>query len=445
MTVVWLDGRPSLDRGLLGGKALGLNTMLGLGLPVPPAFTVTTRACRDYHHGGRRMPAALEAELWAGIGRLERATGRRFGSAEHPLRVSVRSGAAHSMPGMLDTVLDLGGADPTQARGRLTAAVAAVFDSWCSPRAQIYRREHAIPDDGGTAVTVQAMVSGDTDDESGTGVLFTCNPMTGRPEPYGEWLPRARGDDLVAGRRTPQPVDLLARHLPRAHTQLLAAGRSLEQVARWPQDIEFTVERGRLWLLQTRDAQCAPVAAVRIAVTLWRAGLIDVSHALQRVGPRRLAELGRHRSATPAAGVPLCRGVPASPGVASGTVVTDPEHARRRADAGHDIVLARPRTDPGDVPAMFAARAVLTEVGGATSHAAIVCRELNLPCVVGCGPGTLTPLQGRQVTVDGDTGAIFPGMLPGPRTGDETDPDVALFRTWAHHAPETVADKEADA
>ncbi len=428
MTVVWLDGRPYLDRAQVGGKAQGINTMIGMGLPVPPAFTVTTETCRDYHRAGRHLPHGLMADLANGIGQLERATGLKFGEAACPLRISVRSGAAHSMPGMLDTILDLG-AVPARAWEQLPTAVAAVFDSWWSGRATTYRREHGISDDGGTAVTVQAMVFGDAGADSGTGVLFTRNPLDGRAEPYGEWLPGARGEDLVAGRRTPLPLTALAHRLPGTHAELLTAGTRLESAARWPQDIEFTVENGRLWLLQTRDARLPPAAAVRVAVAGWRAGLIDVGEALERVDARQVARLRPYRVLAQAHAVLLCQGEPACPGIASGVVVTDPEHARERAGSGEDVVLARPCTDPGDVAAMFQSRAVLTEVGGVTSHAAIVCREIGKPCVVGCGLGSLTALNGRLVAVDGSTGAVYDG-LPSRTAVTKTDPDLALFHTW---------------
>ncbi|MEU7688378.1 PEP/pyruvate-binding domain-containing protein, partial [Streptomyces spectabilis] len=211
--LVWLDGRKGLDPLQIGGKAMGINTMRGMGLPVPPAFALTIDACRSYHRAGRNLPDQTRAALADGIGCLEQATGRSFGARNGcPLRVSVRSGSARSMPGMLDTVLDVGTA-PETAWEALTTAVAAVFDSWWSTRAVAYRRAHRISDDGGTAVTVQAMVFGDADDDSGTGVLFTRHPVTGASEPFGEWLPRARGEDLVSGRKSPQPLSALSEKL----------------------------------------------------------------------------------------------------------------------------------------------------------------------------------------------------------------------------------------
>ncbi|MEW2581256.1 PEP/pyruvate-binding domain-containing protein [Streptomyces syringium] len=430
-TLVWLDGRKGLDPLQIGGKATGINAMRGMGLPVPPAFTLTTDAYRSYHRAGRILPDGTRAALADGISRLEQKTGRRFGVRNGcPLRVSVRSGAARSMPGMLDTVLDLGAA-PDTAWEELTAAVAAVFDSWWSKRAVAYRRAHQIGDDGGTAVTVQAMVFGDADDDSGTGVLFTRHPVTGAPEPFGEWLPRARGEDLVAGRSSPEPLSALSAKLPAVHRGLLSAARQLEAAARWPQDIEFTVERGHLWLLQTRDAHFPAMATARVAVALERDGLIDVDEALRRAGLRDGVRPDQSRSPYRATGKVLARGLPASPGIAAGTVVSEPVEAEERAASGEDVILARPSTDPQDMPAMYAARAVITEVGGATSHAAIVCRELGRPCVVGCGPDTVTTLAGCPATVDGGSGEITAGIRPAADgTATPADPDLAVLHTW---------------
>ncbi len=467
--VVPLDGHCTLGRDELGGKAWGINRMHALGLPVPPAFTVTTRACREYLCNGRVLDAALRQSILAALPALEAGTGRRFGGPSRPLLVSVRSGGAHSMPGMMDTVLDLGINDaveaalaresdaPFAARVRasftaqfravvlgggdapvpddpleqLRAAVAAVFASWQSERARVYRANRGLSEDGGTAVTVQAMVFGNLDDRSGTGVLFSRNPVTGEACAWGEWLPCAQGESVVAGRRTPRHLAVLQAQLPQVHAQLLEAAGVLERDARDVQDVEYTVESGRLWLLQTRTAKRSPQAALRIAVAMAGEGLIDRREAVRRIDPAMVALLPRLRLLPDAVREqPAARGEPGCPGVAVGVVVTDPAEAVARAARGEDVILARVCTSPNDLEGVIAARALVTERGGSTSHAAVVSRELGRPCVVGCGAGTVTALAGRYVTVDGAGGRVWEGTLAAPAAGGEDGGDLATLRAW---------------
>ncbi len=498
MTVVFgtwtlgLDGKETPGRDLIGGKAWSVARMQALGLTVPPAFVVTTRACAAYLGGGA-LPDGLEAELASGIAWLEERTGRTFGAGPRPLLVSVRSGAPISMPGMMDTVLNLGTTDTTEAalaaecgdakfardthrrfldlytrivlkageieldhtgdpaawraaiakasgagvpdavHDQLRGAVRAVFESWNSRRAKRYRQHHGIADSLGTAVTVQAMVFGNADEQSGTGVLFSRNPLTGDPAPYGEYLPRAQGEDVVSGKFTPKPLTVLKDALPQAYDGLMKAAQALEKAGRDVQDIEFTVERGQLYLLQSRAAKLAPQAAVKIAVDLVRDGLIDETTALQRVTPDqlRIVLAPRLSEATRQKAKVLAAGEGASPGVGIGIVVGDSDEAERRVQAGEIVVLARPTTSPEDLHGMIASRAVVTEQGGSTSHAAVVGRALGLPCVVGCGAGALAALTGKTVTVDGQSGTVFDGALP-IEAPDESGNDLLVtFATWA--------------
>ena len=443
-----LDGEGQLPRELIGGKAHSIQTMTSMGIPVPPAVVVTTDVCREYHRDNRTLPEGLWDDLAEAMAYLEEGTGRRFGDAEKPLLVSVRSGAAVSMPGMMDTILNLGFDDeietalaaetgdasfaadtrrrfieqfrsvtgheaPARPTDQLRLAVRAVLDSWHSPRATSYRASRGIPDDGGTAVTVQAMVFGNLDDESGTGVLFTRNPLTGDVEPYGEWLTRGQGEDVVSGRCDAQPLDTMAVAMPQVHQQLMEAAAAVERHGRDVQDIEFTVESGRLWLLQSRSAKRSPQAALRCAVHLQRAGIITVDEALGRITAEHIRTLlvPQLDPTELAATSPVASGKPACPGIATGIVVTDPDQAEDMADDGVDVILARVTTDPNDVAAMSNSVAVLTELGGSTSHAAVVCREMAVPCIVGCGTGTVTELEGQTVTVDATNGTVYPGAL----------------------------------
>lgn len=440
--------------------------MRSLDIPVPPAFVLTTEVCARFYDAGGTVPADVLDALPTAMAGLEKATGRTFGSGERPLLVSVRSGAAISMPGMMDTVLNLGMTDdveaalaagdpvyaadtrrrfveqfakvvgaeaPAEPWDQLRAAIEAVFHSWNSERAKWYRRERGIPEDGGTAVTVQAMVFGNLDDRSGTGVLFSRNPLTGDAEPYGEWLPRGQGEDVVSGRADALPLASMEEQMPEAHSALITAMTRLERDGRDVQDIEFTVQNGTLWLLQTRAAKRSPEAAVRLAVVLHEEGVLTESEALDRVTAEQVEVLLRPRvdPAALAGAEVLASGKPACPGVAIGVVVTDAEEAEDRADEGERVVLARPTTDPDDVGGMDAAQAVITELGGSTSHAAVVCREMGKPCVVGCGSGSVTPLAGKTVTVDGAAGAVYAGALPVVDAGSLDDPDLVRLTEWA--------------
>lgn len=468
MTLIWLGNQPDLDRELVGGKARSINRMLHMDLPVPPAFVLSTTYCTAVNGNGGALTEEVLSSLREGLTRLETATGRRLGGTEKPLLVSVRSGGARSMPGMMDTVLNLG--MNAEVRDRLAAvtgdedfavdtlrrfceqfervvgspatgdpwkdlvlAAEAVFASWNSPRAIAYRRHHGIDDAGGTAVTVQAMVFGNYDDDSGTGVLFTRNPLNGDTEPYGEWLPRGQGEDVVSGRFDAQRLDTLASQMPEVHAELMAAADKLERWGRDAQDIEFTVEGGRLWLLQTRAAKRSPQACVRIAVCLAERDIITREEAVALVTSRQLeAALRPHiEPAARLSATLLADGEPACPGTAVGRVVTDCEEAEDLSDEGTDVVLARPTTDPDDVSGMMVSKAIVTEIGGATSHAAVVSRELGTPCVVGCGQGTLTALAGRTVTVDGATGEIFDGALPLIDVEGPEREAAQTLRAWA--------------
>lgn len=468
MSLIWLGDQPEVERALVGGKALSINKMRSMSLPVPPAFVLPTTCCAEVTANGGDLTEDVLDGLREGVRRLEEETGRKLGGSEdaRPLLVSVRSGGARSMPGMMDTVLNLGINDDiekllaqatgdaafaadTHARYRdqfqrvvgeeasgdpwsdLVSAAAAVFRSWDSPRAVSYRKHHGIPEDGGTAVTVQAMVFGNLDDDSGTGVLFTRNPMTGEPECFGEWLPRGQGEDVVSGRFDAQPLETLQAQLPQVYDELMSAADVLERWGKDAQDIEFTVERGKLFLLQTRAAKRSPQAAVRIAVTLHEAGVIGKDEAVNLVSKAQLeAALAPHIDpvARTTAKV-VASGLPACPGVAVGQVVSDCDEAEDLTDDGTSVVLARPTTDPDDVAGMVVSSAIITEIGGSTSHAAVVSRELGTPCVVGCGQGNLSALAGQVVTVDGATGEIFEGALP-----------VVSSETDEHEAAKTLAE-----
>jgi pyruvate,orthophosphate dikinase len=486
-------------RELLGGKGIGLAEMTQMGVPVPAGFTITTDACRAYMVE-RDLPAGLEDEVDQHVRRLEERAGKRFGSAEDPLLVSVRSGAAVSMPGMMDTILNLGlndeaaaglaartenarfaydsyrrliqmfgevveGIDghrfenalstlkgnrqdtdlsaddlralvetykgiyseetgsefPTDAGDQLLRAVRAVFESWDTPRAQVYRRAHDIPDDLGTAVNVVQMVFGNKGDRSGTGVAFTRDPSTGETGLYGEFLVNAQGEDVVAGIRTPQPIATMRDTLPKAFEQFVDTMHRLEEHYRDMQDIEFTVEDEQLYLLQTRSAKRTAAAALKAAVTMVDEGLISREEAVARIDPSQLDQL-LHPMIDPKASLEVAaKGLNASPGAASGGIVFDADSAVERAKSG-PVILVSWETTPDDISGMIAAEGILTVHGGMTSHAAVVARGMGKPCVASAedltlGDGTATIgghvlHEGDVITIDGGTGRVFIGAVP---------------------------------
>jgi pyruvate, orthophosphate dikinase len=471
-----------LGRELLGGKGAGLAEMTAIGIPVPAGFTVTTAACIEYVQNGRELPPGLEEEIAVHLEELEEGSGKRFGDAQDPLLVSVRSGAAVSMPGMMDTILNLGlndesveglaratrnerfawdayrrlvqmygnvvdgvdaqafeqalaalkesrrvrddvdlraddlrelvqrfkeiyrdgtGSDfPQDSRVQLERAVRAVFDSWDTPRAQVYRRANGIPDDLGTAVNVVQMVFGNKGEDSGTGVAFTRNPSTGEQGIWGEFLTNAQGEDVVAGIRTPLPITEMKDRLPEAFDQLVDTMRRLEERYREMQDIEFTVEEGKLYLLQTRSGKRTAQAALKIAVDMVEEGLISREEAVARIDPKQLDQL-LHPMIDPQADYEAAaKGLNASPGAATGKIVLDADSAEERGKAGEDVILVRWETNPDDIHGLLEARGILTAQGGMTSHAAVVARGMGKPCVAGC-EGLSIDLEGRKISLDG--------------------------------------------
>jgi pyruvate, orthophosphate dikinase len=488
---------------LLGGKGAGLAEMTALGVPVPAGFTITTDACRDYLEE-RELPEGLQAEIDEHLGALEEKAGKRFGDPRDPLLVSVRSGAAISMPGMMDTILNLGlnddavaglagttanerfardsyrrliqmygevvdGVDagrfeealadlkkqrgaqqdvdlsaddlkalvstfkeiyehetgsafPQDAREQLARAVRAVFDSWDNPRAQVYRRAHHIPDDLGTAVSVVQMVFGNKGERSGTGVAFTRDPSTGASGLYGEFLANAQGEDVVAGIRTPRPLQEMQELLPDAFVELVETMHRLEEHFRDMQDIEFTVEDDRLYLLQTRAAKRTAAAALKAATDMVGEGLISEEDAVTRIDPEQLDQL-LHPMLDPDADYEIAaRGLNASPGAASGKIVLDADTAAERG-ATEPVVLVRWETTPDDIHGLIAAQGVLTAHGGMTSHAAVVARGMGKPCVAGCEElsidldrrsiriGAHELSEGDTLTIDGGTGVVIVGAV----------------------------------
>ena len=471
-SVVLLDGSQPGDREILGGKAYSVNRMKGLGLPVPPAFALPTHVCGLYHGNGRALPDEVWEAVVEAVRALESDTGRTFGTGPSPLLVSVRSGAAQSMPGMMDTVLNLGltpelsemlatesgdarWAEDTWSRfcrsyaeivlgeqsaettppsdpwEQLRQAIGAVFDSWTNERVRTYRERHGLGAGGGTAVTVQAMVFGNRDDNSGTGVLFSRDPSSGEPVLFGEWLTNAQGEDVVSGETTPTPLAALATDAPGLHGELTRIAGILEAEHRDLVDIEFTVESGRLYMLQCRAGKRSPRAAVRIAVDLAESGLITTGEALQRITDDHVSSLGVAESVEDSAegtATALATGLGASPGVATGVVARDFDEVMELTGNGEDVILVRTFTAPDDVPAMFQSVGVLTEVGGTTSHAALVCREIGLPCVVGAGEGLVGRLAGKKITIDGSTGKVYAeGSVTTSRAADD-DHVRALIR-----------------
>ena len=420
---------------VVGGKALGLRVLWELGLPVPPGFVITTEACRAFLREGR-FPDGLDAELTAAVRELESVTGRRFGDRDRPLSVSMRSGAAVSMPGMMDTFLDHRG--PVS---RLREAVKAVFASWHTPRATTYRELHGIPHDQGTAVVVQAMVFGDRDDHSGSGVAFSRDPGTGAKTPYGEVLFGCRGDEVVSGRSATRPLGELADREPAIWDALLDGLGRVERRFRDVCHVEFTYESGKLWFLQVRAGGLTGRAAVRAAVDLVGEGLIDRAVALARVTPRirAAARTARIRSGADI----LARGTGAGPGVAAGRIAVTADQAVSMAPGG-PVILVRPQTSPLDLHGMAAAAGIVTTVGGPTSHAAVVARSMGKPAVVGVAALTVDPAggvvrcgdlalpTGTVVTIDGTGGEVVLGTAE--IAAGDTDPHLAILLAWARNS-----------
>jgi pyruvate, orthophosphate dikinase len=496
-------------RELLGGKGIGLAEMTQLGVPVPAGFTITTDACRAYMATGD-FPEGLDEEVDEHFARLEETTGKRFGDAEDPLLVSVRSGAAVSMPGMMDTILNLGLNDeateglarrtgnekfardsyrrliqmygevvdhidghhfadalarqeddlpglietfkriyqeqtgrpfPQDAKEQLGRAVRAVFESWNTPRAQAYRRHNKIPDDLGTAVNVVQMVFGNKGDRSGTGVAFTRDPSTGKSGLYGEFLADAQGEDVVAGIRTPEKLEAMRERLPEAFGEFIETIGRLEEHYRDMQDIEFTVEDGKLYLLQTRSAQRTAAAALKCAVDMVDEGLISKEEAVARIDGAQLDQLLHPRIDPDASYEVAAKGLNASPGAASGAIVFEADNAEDRAKNGDAVILVRWETTPDDIHGMIAARGILTAHGGMTSHAAVVARGMGKPCVAGCealsidrDAGTIslngtTLNEGDTITIDGGAGEVIAGEVP--LIEPEINEDFETVLGWA--------------
>ncbi|MFQ5838409.1 MAG: pyruvate, phosphate dikinase [Thermoplasmata archaeon] len=491
-------------KGLLGGKGFGLSEMTDLGLPVPPGFIITTEACLEYMRTGS-LPPGLKEEVLKHLQQLEQEVGRKFGDVENPLLVSVRSGAAVSMPGMMDTVLNLGLNDETvrgltrmtkdeafayncyrrllsmfgdtvvgihrslfeeelkrrkEAEGvrddveldaeawkglveafkdvykrngkafpqdpyeQLWEAIEGVFRSWNSSRAVKYREVNGIPHDMGTAVNIQVMVFGNLSGDSGTGVAFTRDPATGAKVLYGEYLLNAQGEDVVAGIRTPKAIDELREEMPEVYEQLAKMAELLEKHFRDVQDIEFTIEKGKLYMLQTRAGQRTATAAVKVAVEMVKEGLISTEEAVRRVTSAQVERL-LHRQVDPQAEVEvIAKGLNASPGAAVGTVVFGPDKAEELATSGQKVILVRTETTPDDIHGIVAAEGVLTSRGGRTSHAAIVTRGMGKPCVAGCedihidyetrslSASNAVVREGDVITIDGTTGKVVLGEAP---------------------------------
>ncbi|WP_343603026.1 pyruvate, phosphate dikinase [Mycobacterium sp.] len=455
-----LDGGIACSPETVGHKGYGIDTMRRRGLPVPPAFCITAQVGARYlAEPGPTMDAVWD-DVLDGVRELEAATARTFGRGPRPLLVSVRSSAAVSMPGMMDTVLDLGMSDavaaalaagttdalahdirqrfarwyrrvvgnavPDDPYAQLRAAIQAVFASWNSPRAAAYRAHHGLDDTSGTAVVVQAMVFGNMAANSGAGVVYSRNPLTGSDDAFGEWLSGGQGDDVVSGTVDVQPITALRDRQPVVYAELIAASRTLERLAADVQEIEFTVEDGRLWLLQTRAAKRSAQAAVRLALQLRRDGLIDDGDVLRRVTPAHVQALLRPslQPETRLSAKLLAKGLPACPGVVSGRAYADVEAAVQAADRGEDVILVRHHTSPEDIGGMLVARGVVTETGGATSHAAVVSRELGRVAVVGCGRGVTESLAGRLITVDGTEGEVREGDLALSAWSEDDTPEL---------------------
>ena len=530
----WVQPFSAVDpspRELVGGKGAGLAEMTALGLPVPPGFAITTDACAAYVAGGGGLPAGMMRQITASIRELESSTGKCFGDPQDPLLVSVRSGAVVSMPGMMDTVLNLGvnrqvaegiahrtgnrrfardihrrfvqmygsvvlgvngarfeetlqeaqrragvsrSADlsvdqlddvvkcyealivdatgnriPEDPWVQLESAVVAVFDSWNNRRAVQYRDFHGISHELGTAVSVVAMVYGNADDESFTGVVFTRDPATGTKHIYGEYLKNAQGEDVVAGTSTPREVSALASEMPKVHRELLDVVGRLERHYRDVQDVEFTVEQRKLYVLQTRSAQRTAKAAVKIAVDMANEGLISRDEALLRIGADQIDQLllptidEPERAKARAEDRLVGTGLAASPGGATGIAAFDADTAQELGEQGVDVILMRPETTPDDVHGMLVAKGILTGRGGTTSHAAVVARGLGKPCVTGAEElevdtdegylrgGDILIRAGEKLTIDGTTGEVFEGSIPLAMPETSIGGDLSTLLAWA--------------
>ncbi len=522
--IVFFDEAKGLSRKVLGGKGIGLAEMTAAGLPVPPGFIITIDVCREYYKNGRELPKGLMDEVKQAMHRLEELTGKGFGSTTNPLLVSVRSGAPISMPGMMDTILNLGLNDDTaraliartnnprfvwdayrrfvqmfakvvlnindslfskalddakRKRGvkhdneldsdalreltyefkkickdngkefpedpykQLELAIKAVFNSWMSERAVEYRRYYKITPDiaDGTAVNVVAMVFGNMDDRSATGVVFTRNPESGEKRLYGEFLVNAQGEDVVAGIRTPEPIERLADIMPDAYKQLISACERLERYYREPQDVEFTIESGKLYLLQTRAAKMSAIAAVKVAVDMVNEGIISKEEALLRVNADDLEQVLHRRVDPKIKAEPIAKGIGASPGAAVGKVVLDTRRAIEYANNGMQVILVREETKPEDVPAFFKSVGILTSKGGKTSHAAVVARGMGKPCIVGCSSIVIDEEHRRfmvngivvnehdTITIDGSTGNVYLGSIQ--LVEPELSTELKTLLAWA--------------
>jgi len=512
------------EKDLLGGKGANLNEMTRLGIPVPPGFTITTRVCNAYLENQKIWPEGLSKALEENMDRLESVINKGFGDSSNPLLVSVRSGAKVSMPGMMDTILNLGlndatvqglikntenerfawdsyrrfvqmfgnvvlgidsekfetlleqkkdtagakfdhelkatdlkdlvfrykalvkeeiGTDfPSDPQEQLTLAINAVFDSWNTKRAQSYRRIHDIPDDLGTAVNIQAMVFGNMGETSGTGVAFTRNPSTGENQFYGEFLMNAQGEDVVAGIRTPENIDKLAIVMPEAYERLTEIYKKLETHYCDMQDIEFTIERGTLYMLQTRTGKRTAASSVRIAVEMVAEGMIDKKTALMRLEPDKIDQL-MHPTLEEGHGKPVIgKGLPASPGAASGKAVFESRRAVELAKKGEKVILVRKETSPDDIDGMHSAQGILTSTGGMTSHAAVVARGMNKCCIAGCSDIVVNEKaakfttaggdiihEGDIITLNGTTGEVKLGEVP--TLPARIDDNFRLILNWA--------------
>jgi pyruvate,orthophosphate dikinase len=508
---------------LLGGKGANLAEMTRIGLPVPFGFTITTEACNAYYDAGKTISEDVKAQILNALAKLEEKTGKKLGDRSNPLLVSVRSGAVFSMPGMMDTILNLGLNDetveglaqltnnprfaydsyrrfiqmfsdvvlnvdiyffeqlleeyreekgysqdpelsaedwqkviagykqivkerakiefPQDPKEQLFLSINSVFDSWNNQRAIVYRRLNKIPDHLGTAVNIQSMVFGNMGDDSGTGVAFTRNPATGEPVLYGEYLINAQGEDVVAGIRTPQAIDTLKERMPEIYEQFSATCQQLERHYHDMQDIEFTVERGKLYILQTRTGKRTAQAAIRIAVDMVREGIIDKKTAILRVDPDQLNQLLHRRIDDRFERKQLAKGLPASPGAATGQVVFDADEAEALGTAGKKVILVRPETTPDDIHGIVASQAVVTSRGGMTSHAAVVARGMGKACICGCEElkidlrnkqftvGETVVKQGDVITIDGGTGEIMLGEIP--MIDPELSEEFQLLLKWS--------------